>query len=134
MERACSKEKKSNTLIHMRVAVPSALYIEIEFLEWLLKQELNAEDVSKMSMCVFEKLAKDFSIEVKGKVDNDLLSELLYDFKKNSLENFLEKLKRLISLDTFGRDTKKYESITELFCRYSNPHIIKVFLSSSCTR
>lgn len=129
------KRKKSNlkingsddTLIHMRVAVPTALHIEIEFLEWLLKQELNADDISKMPMCVFEKLAEDFSIEVKGKVDNDLLSELLYDFKKNSLEYFLEKLKRLISLNTFGRDTKKYKSIAELFCRYSNPNIIKCF-------
>lgn len=114
-------------LFSMQVAIPTALHIEIEFLEWLLKQKLNADDISKMPICVFEKLAEEFSIEIKGKVDNNLLSALRNDFKRNSVKNFLEKLKRLIFLDTFGRNTKKYKSIIELFCRYSNPNIIKCF-------
>ena len=117
----------NDVIMHMLVSVPTALNIEIEFLEWLLKQELDAYDIAKMPMCVFEKLAEDFSIDVKGKIDNVLLSELLHDFKRNSLECFLEKLQRLISLNTFGGDTKKYKSIAELFCRYSNPNIIKCF-------
>lgn len=117
----------NDVIMPMLVSVPTALNIEIEFLEWLLKQELDAYDIAKMPMCVFEKLAEDFSIDVKGKIDNDLLSELLHDFKRNSLECFLEKLQRLISLNTFGGDTKKYKSIAELFCRYSNPNIIKCF-------
>lgn len=115
------------TLIHNRISVPTELHIEIDFLEWLLKQELNADDISKMPMCVFEKLAEDFSIEIKGNVDKDLLSKLLQEFKGNSPKKFLEKLKRIISLDTFGKDTEKYKSITELFSRYSNPNIIKCF-------
>ena len=115
----------SNSCCYMRVAVPTAVHIEVEFLEWLLKQELNADDLSKMPMCVFEKLVEDFSISVKGKVDNDLVSELLDEFKKNSLEYFFIKFKKLISLGAFGRD--EYKSIAELFARYSNPNIIKCF-------
>lgn len=118
---------RSNSCCYMRVAVPTAVHIEVEFLEWLLKQELNADDLSKMPMCVFEKLVEDFSISVKGKVDNDLVSELLDEFKKNSLEYFFKKFKKLVSLGAFGRDEEKYKSIAELFARYSNPNIIKCF-------
>lgn len=111
----------------VEVSISTALHVEIEFLEWLLEQELHADDISKMPMAVFEKLAEDFSVEVKGKVDNDLVSKLLDDFKKNSLKNFLERLKRQISLGISGKDAEKFKNITELFCRYSNPRIVKCF-------
>ena len=116
-----------NTLIHMMTAVPVPLHTTIEFLEWLLKQEINADDVYKMPMCVFEQLAKDFLIENNGVIDSDLLTYLRQEVKDKSPQNFLEKFKRLISLDTFGKDTKKYKTIVELFGRYSNPCIMKCF-------
>ena len=56
----------------MMTAVPVPLHTTIEFLEWLLKQEINADDVYKMPMCVFEQLAKDFLIENNGVIDSDL--------------------------------------------------------------
>ena len=108
-------------------AVPVPLHTTIEFLEWLLKQKINADDVYKMPMCVFEQLAKDFLIENNGVIDSDLLTYLRQEVKDKSPQNFLEKFKRLISLDTFGKDTKKYKTIAELFGRYSNPCIMKCF-------
>lgn len=47
-------------VMHMMVAVPDSLHTEIEFLEWLLKQNLSVDDIYKMPMCVFEQLAKNF--------------------------------------------------------------------------
>ena len=93
----------------MMTAVPVPLHTTIEFLEWLLKQKINADDVYKMPMCVFEQLAKDFLIENNGVIDSDLLTYLRQEVKDKSPQNFLEKFKRLISLDTFGKDTKKYK-------------------------
>lgn len=59
-----------NALIHMMTAVPVPLHTAIEFLEWLLEQEISANDVYKMPMCVFEQLAKEFLIENKGVIEN----------------------------------------------------------------
>ncbi|ADU26506.1 hypothetical protein [Ethanoligenens harbinense] len=118
---------ESPYLMHNLVGVPTTLQLEIEFLEWLLKQKLNANDISKMPMSVFEKLAKEFSIEKSGIVDNSLLSDLLNAFKEKNPHSFFEKIKRFASMNTFGRDTEQYKSITELFCRYSDPKIVKCF-------
>ena len=60
-------------------------------------------------------------------IDSDLLTYLRQEVKDKSPQNFLEKFKRLISMDTFGKDTKKYKTIAELFGRYSNPCIMKCF-------
>lgn len=114
-------------LMHHLVGAPTALQLEIEFLEWLLKQELNADDISKMPMSVFEELAKEFSIESKGIVDKSLLSDLLNAFKKKNPHSFFDKIKRFDSMNVFGRDAKQYKSIAELFCRYSDPKIVKCF-------
>ncbi len=116
-----------NYTINCQIAVPSSLHIEIEFLEWLMKQRLNTDDILKMPICVFEKLAKVFSFETRGKVDNDLLSNLLHDFKKSYPERFMERLKHMIFMDASGQHVEKYKSIAELLRRYSSPSIIKCF-------
>lgn len=116
-----------NALIHMMTAVPDSLHTEIEFLEWLLKQKLNADDVYKMPMCVFEQLAKDFLIETNGIINNDLLVCLFHEFKDENPKRFLDRLKSLISMNTFREDAEKYKSIAELFGRYSDPCIMKCF-------
>lgn len=116
-----------NTLKHMMTAVPVPLHTAIEFLEWLLEQEIGADEVYKMPMCVFEQLAKEFLIENNGVINGDLLTYLRHEVKDKNPKSFLEKLKRLISLNTFGKDTEKYKNIAELFGRYSNPCIMKCF-------
>lgn len=121
-------DENGNThIVHIMTAVPVPLHTTIEFLEWLLKQKINADDVYKMPMYVFKQLAKDFLIENNGVIDNDLLTYLQHEVKYKSPQNFLKKFKRLISLNTFGKDTKKYKTIAELFGRYSNPCIMKCF-------
>jgi len=117
----------STQMLHMRLAVPTELYVEIEFLEWLLKQELNADDILKMPVSVFEKLAKDFSVESKGIIDDHLLLDLFRVFKDKNPHNFIDKIKRLSFFNVFGRNAEEYKSIAELFCRYSNPRIVKCF-------
>lgn len=116
-----------DALLHMLVAFPSTLHNEIDFLEWLLKQELDADDISKMPIYVFKELAKEYSIEIKGKVDKDLVSALLHDFKRKPIKLFLKKIKRMIALNTFGRNAEQYSNIIELFCRYSDSRIMKCF-------
>lgn len=116
-----------NEIMHMMTSVPVTLHTGIEFLEWLLKQEINADDVCKMPMCVFEQLARDFLLENEGVINDDLLIYLRHEVKDKTPKSFLKMFKRLISLNTFGQDTEKYKTIAELFGRYSNPCIMKCF-------
>lgn len=115
------------TLIHMLTAVPTPLHTTIDFLEWLLNQEITADDVSKMPDYVFEQLAKDFLSENNGTMNNESLTYILHELTDKGPRNFLEKVKRFIALNTFGRETEKYKTIAELFGRYSNPAIMKCF-------
>lgn len=114
-------------LIRMMTAVPVSLHTTIEFLEWLLKQEINADEVYRMPMCVFEQLAEQFLLENKGAISRDLLTYLRTEVKDKGPRRFLEKLKNLISMNTFGKETEKYKTIVELFGRYSNACIVKCF-------
>lgn len=70
-----------NEIMHMMTSVPVTLHTGIEFLEWLLKQEINADDVCKMPMCVFEQLARDFLLENEGVINDDLLIYLRHEVK-----------------------------------------------------
>ncbi len=116
-----------DTLIKMMTAVPVSPHTAMEFLEWLLRQELSAEDVYKMPMCVFEKLVKEFLAENNEVISSDMLTYLRQEIKDKSPNTFLHTLKKYLNLNIFGKDTEKYKTMVDLFGRYSNPGIMKCF-------
>lgn len=117
-------DEDENMLTHMPNACPEELYLGIEFLDWLLKHNLLADNLQKMPELIFKKLAEEFSLERKDEIDKELLSGLTQKFKDNPPRKFIDKCKRLTSINSFRDNTERYKPVTELFFRYSNPHIM----------
>ncbi|MCL2083752.1 MAG: hypothetical protein FWH06_00655 [Oscillospiraceae bacterium] len=136
VERALWEERRKREVVRdsngqiitmsLMLPCPAELSIELDFLEWLLNRRLDADDISKMPLAVFEKMASDYLNDKSGTVDKKQLSVLVDAYKIKNPQTIIDRIKELKSYyDISENKVEKYKSLGELFSRYSNPDIVK---------
>jgi len=123
-----NSDRDNDFFMHLMIACPGEVHLQVEFLEWLLNHKFNLNDIQKMPVAVFKKTVSDYLHESAGKVDENLLSSFVQAFKNEKPDKILAKIDNPPYFDLSASDIKRFKSISELFSRYSNPNIVKCII------